>query len=119
MPVRGQPKGAPWGPKGLIAGALALVMGIGCPDLSIPTVPPNPPPPQLNVLAPKAGDIISLTAEVSVQADSVNGLSSVTLLCGPLDGGARQAYAWGSAPYVALVDFSVCQGLTDPNPDGG
>ncbi len=118
MPVHRRPKEA-WGRGGLLAAALALVASAGCWDLSIPTVPPNPPPPSLTVLAPKAGDVISLTAEVSVQADSVDGVSSVTLLCGPLDGGARQAYAWGSPPFVALVDFSVCQGLTVPNPDAG
>ncbi|MGO9829695.1 MAG: putative Ig domain-containing protein [Myxococcaceae bacterium] len=100
-------------------GALALLAGVGCFDLSIPTVPPTPPPPSLNVLAPRPGDTVTLTAEVSVQAESVNGLSSVSLLCGPLDGGARVAYAWASPPYLALVDLSICEGLTTPNPDGG
>ncbi|MGO8970430.1 MAG: putative Ig domain-containing protein [Myxococcaceae bacterium] len=120
MPVHGLPKGEPGGPKGLVLAALALLAGVGCIfDFSIPTIPPTPPPPALNVLAPRPGDTVTLTAEVSVQAESVNGLSSVSLLCGPLDGGARVAYVWPSPPYLALVDLSVCEGLTTPNPDGG
>jgi hypothetical protein len=120
MSVHGGPKREAWRVKALVAGALALLWGGGCFfDLDVPTVPATPPPPELNVLAPKPGDTLTLTGEVSVQADSVNGVSSVSVLCGPLDGGARQAYAWATPPYLALVDFSVCQGLTSKNPDGG
>ena len=120
MPVHGRQKRGPWGAKGLILGALALMVGVGCFfDLDVPSVPPNPPPPSITVLAPKPGDTLFLTSEVSVEAYSVNGVASVTVLCGPLDAGARQAFAWAAPPYQGLVDFSVCQGLTTPNPDGG
>jgi hypothetical protein len=120
MPVVGRPKQAGWTGKARFWAALALLLGGGCFfDLDVPTVPPTPPPPSLTVLAPRPGDTITLNQEVSVQADSVDGVSSVSVLCGPLDGGARQAYAWSSFPYVAVVDFSVCQGLTAKNPDGG
>jgi hypothetical protein len=119
MSVHDGPKRTGFKLKALVAGAAVLLAG-GCFfDLDLPSVPATPPPPELNVLAPKPGDTVTLMAEVAVQADSVNGVSSVSVLCGPLDGGARQAYAWASPPYIAPVDLSVCQGLTTKNPDGG
>jgi hypothetical protein len=120
MSTHGKPKGEACAVRARTVGLVALLCSSGCFfDLDIPTVPPNPPPPSLTVLAPQPGDTLTLSSEVSVQADSVNGVSGVSVLCGPLDGGARQAYAWASPPYIALVDFSVCQGLTSKNPDGG
>jgi hypothetical protein len=120
MPVHGRAESEPRGKKALILGALALLWGMGCFfDLDVPTVPATPPPPTIRILAPQQGDTVSLSGQVSVAADSVNGVSTVTLLCGPLDAGARQAYVWATPPYLAVVDFSVCQGLTTPNPDGG
>jgi hypothetical protein len=120
MPVQGRPKRGPRGVRGLVLGVLALAAGVGCFfDLDVPTVPPNPPPPSLTVLAPKPGDTLFLNSEVSVVANSVNGVASVSVLCGQLDAGPRQAFIWGAPPYQGLVDFSACQGLTMPNPDGG
>lgn len=104
---------APW------AAALALLLGTGCLNTDLPTVPATPPAPALNVLTPKPGDTIALTAQVDVSAASVNGISSVTVLCGPPDAGARTVYTWPAAPYLALVDFSTCQSLAYSNPDGG
>jgi hypothetical protein len=120
MSVHAGPKREGWKVKTLVAGAVVLLGGGGCFfDLDVPTVPATPPPPELKVLAPMYGDTVNLTAEVVVQANSVYGVSTVSVLCGPLDGGARQAYAWASPPYIATVDLSVCQGLTTNNPDGG
>jgi hypothetical protein len=119
MPVYRRPKGSALGARVWVLGALALAWGVGCFfDLDVPTVPATPPPPTISFLSPRQGDTINLTGQVSVAADSVNGVSSVTLLCGPLDAGARQVYAWATPPYLALVDFSACQGLTTPV-DGG
>jgi hypothetical protein len=118
MPVvRRRLEGGP--PLGVVAGALALLLGIGCLNLDLPSVAPTPPPPSLTVLTPQPGDTIALTSEVSVAADSVNGVSTVSVLCGPLDGGARTAYVWGGPPFKALVDFTPCVGLTEPSPGGG
>ena len=43
------------------------------------------------------------------------------MLCGPLDGGARSVYTWTAAPYVANVDFTLCQDVAQPGtiPDAG
>jgi hypothetical protein len=98
---------------------LALSLAWGCLSLDLPTVAPAPAPPSLTVLTPQPNDLISLTSRVSVVAESVNGISSVTVLCGPIDGGARTAYVWAGPPFTALVDFSPCEGLTEPQPDGG
>jgi len=91
----------------------------GCLNTDLPTIPATPPAPALNVLTPKPLDTIALTQQVDVSAASVNGISSVTVLCGPPDAGARTVYTWSAAPYLALVDFSTCQSLAYPNPDGG
>jgi len=116
----GRPKREPWGTRGLILGAVVLSVGVGCFfNLDVPTIPPNPPPPSLTVVTPRPGDSVTLTSQVAVEASSVNGIASVTVLCGPLDGGARQAFVWVSAPYQGLVDFSVCEGVATQNPDGG
>ncbi len=99
---------------------LAFGFGLGCLNLDLPTVPPTPPLPSLTILTPRPGDTINLAAQVSVAASSVDGIASVSVLCGPLDGGAHTIYTWAAAPYLANVDFSPCQDVTQPNPvDGG
>jgi hypothetical protein len=98
---------------------VAFLVGLGCLNLDLPTVPATPPPPSLSVLTPKPGDTISLNAQVTVSAASVNGIGSVSVICGPPDAGGRTVYAWGAPPYVALVDFSPCEGFATPGPDGG
>lgn len=120
MPVDGLPKGWPSGARAFVLATVTLGWGLGCFfDLDVPDTPTTPLPPTISILAPRSGDTVSLTGQVSVSAESVYGVSSVTLLCGSLDGGTRLAYAWATPPYLALVDFSVCQGVTTPNPDGG
>ena len=101
--------------------SFALLLATGCINLDLPTVPPAPPAPYLTVVTPQPGDTIGLSAQVSVAAASVYGISSVKVLCGPQDGGARTIQIWTAPPYLALVDFSLCQGLTIPNlsADGG
>src|SRR5277367_5205470 len=98
---------------------LSLLASLGCFDLDLPTVPATPTPPSVTVLSPKPGDTISLSGQVSVSAVSVNGLSTVSVLCGALDAGARTVFVWVAPPYLAQVDFATCQGFTFPNPDGG
>ncbi len=119
MPVGESPRGGfplrPAAPSLL----LALLLGLGCLNLDLPSVPLTPPPPSLDILAPKSGDVINLTAQVSVAAASVDGIRQVTVLCGPPDGGAHVIYTWASAPYQALVDFSLCQDVSQVNPDAG
>jgi hypothetical protein len=56
-----------------------------------------------------------LSGQVTVSAVSVNGISTVRVLCG----GTRTVFTWAAPPYVALVNFGTCQDLTLPNPDGG
>jgi hypothetical protein len=99
--------------------ALVLVLSLGCLNVDLPTVPATPPAPSLTVAAPKSGDTISLSQEVSVAAASVNGISTVSVVCGPSDGGARTVFTWASPPYAALVNFALCQDVTQVNPDGG
>ncbi len=101
---------------GAWAAALWVLATAGCLNLDLPTVPQAPPAPFVKIVTPRQGDTVSLTTQVSVEAASVNGIGSLSLLCGPLDGGARTAYSWAAPPYFALVDLSRCQGLTQPDP---
>ena len=122
MPVREETQGGERSGRSAARWAVVLAfgLGLGCLNLDLPTIPPTPPSPSLTILTPKPGDTINLTAQVSVSAFSVNGIASVSVLCGPLDGGAHTLYTWTAGPYLALVDFSPCQDVTQPNPvDGG
>jgi hypothetical protein len=103
----------------LWASGLGLLLAVGCLNTDLPTVPANPPAPALTVATPRSGDIISLTQQVAVSAASVNGINNVSVLCGPLDGGARVVHTWTSPPYLGQLNFGVCQGVTETNPDGG
>ena len=117
--VPGQAREPSRRPATALAAAL-LLLGLGCFfDLDVPSVPASPAPPSLTVATPQPGDTISLTAQVSVAAASVYGVASVSVLCGPLDGGARTVFTWTSPPYLANVNFGVCQDVTEQNPDGG
>jgi NHL repeat len=101
------------------AASLVLLLVAGCLDLALPDVPSTPPKPSLSVDTPRAGDTIALTAQVTATAASVNGISSVAVLCGPLDGGARTVFTWNAPPYQAFVNFGLCQDVAIANPDGG
>ena len=105
--------------RAVLALSAALLVLVACSDLEVPGVPSAPPPPSLTVSSPRNGDIITLTAQVAAAASSVNGVSHVDVLCGPLDAGARTVYSWAAPPYVSLVDFTQCQDVAQPNPDGG
>jgi hypothetical protein len=99
---------------------LLLLVGFGgCFDLNLPAVPATPIPPSVTVLTPRSGDTISLSGQVSVSAVSVNGLSTVSVLCGVADAGARTIFVWAAPPYLAQVNFATCQALAAPNPDAG
>ncbi len=117
MPVDGRGKQKPLGAKALTLCSLALLVGVGCFDLDVPSIPATPPPPSLTVLTPQPLDIVNLTTQVSLVVDSVDGVGTVSVLCGPLDAGLT-AFSWSAPPYVAMVDFSVCQSLTTPNDAG-
>jgi len=93
-------------------------LAVGCLNLDLPPVPTTAPVPALEVAVPKPGDTISLSQEVVASAASVNGISTVSVLCGP-DGGARTIFTWTAPPYAAVVSFNLCQDVTVPNPDGG
>jgi hypothetical protein len=99
--------------------ALGLFLLASCLNLDVPNVPATPVPPSLSIASPRTGDTISLSQQVSVAAASVYGISSVSVLCGPLDGGAHTVFTWSAAPYLAPVSFGVCQDVTQQNPDGG
>jgi hypothetical protein len=97
-----------------------LLAAAGCLNLDLPDVPNTPPAPSLTVTAPRPGDTITLNAQVAASAESVNGISSVSVLCGSLDGGpGHTVFTWAVAPYVGMVNFAICQDVTEPNPDGG
>jgi hypothetical protein len=97
-----------------------LLSAVGCLNLDLPDVPNTPPAPSLTVSTPRPGDNITLNAQVAASAESVNGISSVSVLCGSLDGGpGHTVFTWAVAPYVAMVNFAICQDVTEPNPDGG
>ena len=115
----GKPSGqvAPRAPPRLFL--LSLLAAVACLNLDLPTVPTTPTSPSVIVLTPKPGDTISLSGQVSVSAASVNGLSTVSVLCGAADAGARTVFVWAAPPYLAQVNFATCQDLTFPNPDGG
>ncbi|MGO9829649.1 MAG: hypothetical protein ACLPJH_05870 [Myxococcaceae bacterium] len=106
------------GRRALATVGVCLLPCLGCLNLDLPTVPPTPPAPYLTVVTPQPGDVVALTAQVTVAAASVNGIGRVTVLCGP-DGGQRTAYAWAAPPYIALVDFAPCESVAVPNPDAG
>ncbi len=119
MPVGESPRGGlPLRPAAATL-LLLLALGLGCLNLDLPSVPATPPAPSLDILSPKSDDVINLTAQVSVAAASVDGIAQVNVLCGPPDGGAHLIYTWASAPYQALVDFSLCQDVAQRNPDAG
>ncbi|MGO8971833.1 MAG: hypothetical protein ACLQDQ_19920 [Myxococcaceae bacterium] len=119
MPMRTRNREREWpGRRAAAALGLCLLLGLGCLNLDLPTVPPTAPAPYLTVVTPKPGDTIALTAQVTVAAASVNGIGRVSVLCGP-DGGQRAAYAWAAPPYIALVDFAQCESVAVANPDAG
>ena len=99
----------------LAAACLALP---ACMDLDLPNVPADGGVgPTLTILSPLEGQTIPLNAPVSIQADSVNGVASVTVTCGgaPTTG----VFSWNVPPYSGVVDFTRCTLVTSGVADSG
>ena len=98
---------------GLLGGALG-----GCLNLELPNLPPDGGVgPTLTIHSPRAGDTIPLDAPVSLDADSVNGVASVTVGCGgePSTG----VFTWNVPPYTGVIDFTRCTLLATGVTDAG
>src|SRR5215472_10649224 len=96
--------------------ALLGVLGSGCFDLSVPEAGKGKP--ALTVAVPRPGDVLLLSNPVSLEASDLQGVSDVTLYCGP-DGNETSVVSWQYPPYQAQADFSRCLALVQTNPDGG
>src|SRR5262249_20877824 len=96
-------------------GLLGL-LAAGCLDLSVPDAGKAKPAP--TVAVPRPGDVLLLTNAVSLEASDLQGVSDVTLYCGPT-GNETSVVSWQFPPYQAQADFSRCQALVQNNPDGG
>ena len=99
----------------LAAACLALP---ACWDLELPNVPPDGGAgPTLTVHSPLEGQTISLNAPVSLDADSVNGVASVTVTCGGAP--STGVFTWNVPPYTGVVDFTRCTLVTSGVADSG
>ncbi len=99
----------------LAAACLALP---ACMDLGLPDVPADGGVgPTLKILSPLEGQTIPLNAPVSVQADSVNGVASVTVTCGGAP--STGVFSWSVPPYSGVVDFTRCTLVTSGVADSG
>ena len=90
----------------------------GCLDLSLPNLAADGGVgPTLTIHTPQAGDTIPLDAPVSLEADSVNGVASVTVSCGgdPSTG----VFSWSVPPYTGVLDFTRCTLVATGITDGG
>jgi len=96
--------------------ALLGLLAAGCLDLSVPDVSKGKP--ALTVAVPRPGDVLLLSNAVSLEASDLQGVSDVTLYCGPT-GNETSVVSWQYPPYQAQADFSRCQALVQTNPDGG
>jgi hypothetical protein len=99
----------------LAAACLALP---ACWDLELPTVPPDGGVgPTLTIHSPLEGQTIPLNAPVSLDADSVNGVASVTVTCGGAP--STGVFTWNVPPYTGVVDFTRCTLVTSGVADSG
>jgi len=73
--------------------------------------------PDLTIRSPREGQTIPLNAPVNVDAVSVNGVASVTVVCGAAPG--TGVFTWNVAPYTGIVDFTRCSLVTSASADGG
>src|SRR5262249_35350508 len=91
--------------KVLLAAALALLPA--CWDLELPNVPADGGVgPTLTIHSPLQGQTIPLNAPVSLDADSVNGVASVTVTCG---GAPSTGFlTWNVPRYTAVVLCTRC-----------
>ncbi len=101
----------------LALSALAGLLG-ACRDLALPEVATDGGVgPDLTIRAPREGQTIPLNAPVNVDAVSVNGVASVTVVCGGAPG--TGVFNWNVAPYTGIVDFTRCSLVTSASADGG
>ena len=98
-----------------------LVLGSalgGCLDLELPNLPPDGGVgPTLTIHSPQPGDTIPLDAPVSLDADSVNGVASVTVTCGATP--STGVFTWNVPPYTGVIDFTRCTLVASGIADGG
>src|SRR5262249_27677527 len=89
--------------------ALALLGGAlgGCLDLGLPNLPADGGVgPTLTIHSPRPGDTIPLDAPVSLDADSVNGLAWLTVICGGAP--STGVFPGNVPPYAGVIDFTRC-----------
>jgi hypothetical protein len=102
--------------KVLLAAACMLLPA--CWDLGLPNVPPDGGVgPTLTVHSPLEGQTIPLNAPVSLDADSVNGVASVTVTCGGAP--STGVFTWNVPPYTGVVDFTRCTLVSSGVADSG
>jgi hypothetical protein len=89
-----------------------------CLDLELPNVPADGGVgPTLTIHSPLEGQTIPLNAPVSLDADSVNGVASVTVTCGGAP--STGVFTWNVPPYSGVVDFTRCTLVTSGVADSG
>jgi hypothetical protein len=89
-----------------------------CLDLELPNVPADGGVgPTLTIHSPLEGQTIPLNAPVSLDADSVNGVASVTVTCGGAP--STGVFTWNVPPYTGVVDFTRCTLVTSGVADSG
>src|SRR5262249_18143438 len=75
--------------------------------LDLPNVPADGGVgPTLTIHSPLEKQTIPLNAPVSLDADSVNGVASVTVTCGGAP--STGVFTWNVPPYTGVVDFTRC-----------
>src|SRR5215470_10386361 len=98
--------------------AAAALLMTGCLDLELPNVPADGGVgPTLTIHSPLEGQTISLNAPVSLDADSVSGVASVTVTCGGAP--STGVFSWNVPPYTGVVDFTRCSLVTNGATDAG
>ena len=98
--------------------AVACLFLPACWDLARPNIPPDGGVgPTLTIHSPLDGQTIPLNAPVSLEADSVNGVASVTVTCGGAP--STGVFTWNVPPYTGVVDFTRCTLVSSGVADSG
>jgi hypothetical protein len=98
--------------------AVACLALPACWDLELPNLPADGGVgPTLTILSPLEGQTIPLNAPVSLQADSVSGVASVTVTCGGAP--STGVFTWNVPPYTGVVDFTRCTLVASGVADSG
>ncbi|HZW90074.1 MAG TPA: hypothetical protein VFF12_13410 [Myxococcaceae bacterium] len=102
--------------KVLLAAACTLLPA--CWDLDLPSIPADGGVgPTLTIHSPLEKQTIPLNAPVSLDADSVNGVASVTVTCGGAP--STGVFTWNVPPYTGVVDFTRCTLVASGVADSG